>query len=137
MIKTYTDGCACRAVRYETQATPIFQNHCQCRDCQFRSGAGHGSYLTFADRAEVTVTGELSSWRLEGDSGGEKIQSFCPTCGTPVQLTRADMPDLMVIAAGSLDDPGQSEPQAIAYASRGQEWNRMDSALQAFARMPG
>lgn len=47
MTKTYAGGCACGAIRYETSSEPIFENHCQCRDCQKRSGTGHGSYLTF------------------------------------------------------------------------------------------
>lgn len=47
MSTSYTGGCACGALRYEAAAQPIFENHCQCRDCQKRSGTGHGSYLTF------------------------------------------------------------------------------------------
>ncbi|RVA88978.1 aldehyde-activating protein, partial [Mesorhizobium sp. M7A.F.Ca.US.006.04.2.1] len=42
MTKRYTGGCACGAIRYETNDEPIFQNHCQCSDCQKRSGTGHG-----------------------------------------------------------------------------------------------
>ena len=79
MTKTYIGGCACGAIRYETGSPPIFQNHCQCRDCQKRSGTGHGSYLTFPQRAEVTITGEAKTWRVAGDSGNEKIHAFCPT----------------------------------------------------------
>ena len=47
MTQPYTGGCACGAIRYETPHAPVFQNHCQCRDCQRRSGTGHGSWLTF------------------------------------------------------------------------------------------
>ncbi len=50
MSDAYTGGCACRAVRYEIRGAPVFQNHCQCRDCQYKSGTGHGSYLTFKPR---------------------------------------------------------------------------------------
>ena len=77
MTKTYTGGCACGAIRYETSSEPIFENHCQCRDCQKRSGTGHGSYLTFPQRADVTITGEANTWRVAGDSGNEKVHAFC------------------------------------------------------------
>ena len=56
VLLRYSGGCACGAVRYETVSAPVFQNHCQCRTCQRRSGTGHGSYLTFGRRAEVTVS---------------------------------------------------------------------------------
>ena len=39
--------CACGAIRFEIAGEPLFQNDCQCRDCQRKSGTGHGSYLTF------------------------------------------------------------------------------------------
>ena len=57
MSQSYTGGCACGALRYATAHAPVFQNHCQCRDCQRRSGTGHGSYLTFPARAEMVTVG--------------------------------------------------------------------------------
>lgn len=62
MTQPYTGGCACGAIRYATRHAPIFQNHCQCRDCQRRSGTGHGSWLTFPARSEMMITGEATHW---------------------------------------------------------------------------
>jgi hypothetical protein len=42
MAKTYTGGCACGAIRYEVSDEAVFQNHCQCIDCQSRSGTARG-----------------------------------------------------------------------------------------------
>ena len=137
MTTQYCGGCACGAIRYETTSTPIFQNHCQCRDCQKRSGTGHGSYLTFAQRADMTITGDAKIWRVAGDSGNDKLHAFCPNCGTPVYLTFAAMPDLIAVTATSLDYPGQFNPQVVTYAISGHVWDRMDPALQTFDRMPG
>jgi len=137
MTRSYSGGCACGAIRYETNSAPIFQNHCQCMDCQKRSGTGHGSYLTFARRADMRIEGEARSWRVAGDSGNDKFHAFCPNCGTPVFLTFAAMPELIAIHATSLDDPGQFEPQALTYSFRGHAWDAIDPSLQAFERMPG
>jgi hypothetical protein len=136
MKPTYAGGCACGAVRYETDARPIFENHCQCRDCQRRSGTGHGSYLTFASRAGMKITGDAREWRVAGDSGNDKIHAFCPDCGTPVYLTFDAMPDLISFHPGSLDDPAQFRPTVVTYTARGLPWDVMDSALAAFERMP-
>lgn len=136
MSRPWTGGCACGAIRYETRQAPLFQNHCQCRDCQRRSGTGHGSWLTFPARAEMSITGEVAHWAVAGDSGNIKHHGFCPVCGTPVTLGFDAMPDLIAVPAASLDEPERFVPQALTYAARGLPWDRIDPALPAFARMP-
>lgn len=136
MSRSYKGGCACGAIRYETASDPVFENHCQCLDCQKRSGTGHGSYLTFPHRSDMTITGKAKTWRIVADSGNEKAHAFCPTCGTPVYLTFAAMPDLVAVHAASLDDPGRFVPQVVTYAAQGQSWDVLDTRLAAFDKMP-
>lgn len=136
MSKPYTGGCACGEIRYETSSTPIFENHCQCHDCQKRSGTGHGSYLTFANRADMKITGKASTWNVAGDSGNDKIHAFCPTCGTLVYLSSVATPDMVAVAATSLDDPSRFNPQVVTYAIRGLAWDTIDPSLKKFERMP-
>lgn len=137
MTSLWPGGCACGAVRYEMKSEPLFQNHCHCQQCQKLSGTGHGSYLTFPGRAEASLTGEVGAWRVEADSGVEKLHAFCPTCGAPVWLTFSASPDLIAVHAASLDDPGRFKPQAITYGVRAHAWDAMDPALPTFERMPG
>lgn len=136
MTKRYTGGCACGAVRYETSGEPVAEIHCQCRDCQKRSGTGHSSYVAFAKRAGMTITGKASEWRVAGDSGNEKIHAFCPVCGTPVYLTFAAMPDPIAVHAASLDDPGRFNPRSVTYTASAQAWDTLDGSLKKFDRMP-
>jgi hypothetical protein len=136
MNQNYTGGCACGAVRYDIAAEPVFQNHCQCVDCQHRSGTGHGSYLTFPSRADVKLAGKAAHCDVIADSGNVKTHSFCPACGSPVYLTFAAMPDLFTVHAASLDNPGRFKPHAITYTARGHAWDRVDPALAAFEKMP-
>jgi len=131
----YTGGCACGAIRYEIRGEPVFSNDCQCLDCQKASGTGHGSYLSFAG-AEVDLDGKAATWDLRGDSGNRKTKGFCPTCGAPVFLRFAAMPDVFTIHAASLDDPARYRPQAVTYAMRGHDWDRVDPAVPSFEKMP-
>ena len=135
MSETYTGGCACGALRYEIAGEPIFQNHCQCRDCQRKSGTGHGSYLTFP-RKGVKLQGIATQWDIVADSGKVKTRSFCPTCGSPVSLTFSAAPDVFTVHAASLDNPERYEPQAVTYAVRGYSWDEIDPALPRFEKMP-
>jgi hypothetical protein len=136
MSHSYAGGCACGAIRYDIRDEAVFQNHCQCRDCQLRSGTGHGSYLTFPDRAKVTVTGEAATWRVAADNGNQKIHAFCPTCGTPVYLTFAATPDAFAVHAASLDEPARFRPTVLTYGVRALDWDRVDQSLTVFEKMP-
>jgi hypothetical protein len=136
MGEPYTGGCACGAVRYEIDGEPVFSNHCQCRDCQRESGAGHGSYMTFA-RPGVRVSGEAHHWDMTADSGNTKTRFFCPVCGVAVYMTFAAMPDIFTIRVASLDDPGRYRPEAVTHTVRGHAWDHLDPAIRKFERMPG
>ncbi len=136
MSDAYTGGCACGAVRYEIADEPMFMNECQCRDCQLRSGTGHGSYLSFPSRERAKVSGEAKHWKVVADNGNVKNHAFCAECGSPVYLTFSYMPEVFTIHAGSLDDPGRYRPQAVTYAVRGHAWDPLDPALTKFQKMP-
>ena len=135
MSEAYTGGCACGAIRFEMTDEPLFQNHCQCLDCQHKSGTGHGSYLTFARRG-VTQTGDATLWDIVGDSGNVKTRAFCPNCGSPVYLLFKAMPGIFTIHAASLDDPTRFKPQVVTYGVRGHAWDDLNPALPKFDKMP-
>lgn len=137
MANRYAGGCACGAIRYETGSEPVAELHCQCLDCQKRSGTGHSSYVVFADRSSMTVTGEAKTWIVAGDSGNKKSHAFCPNCGTPVFLTFPAKPDIVAIHATSLDDPSHFKPKIVTYNFRGYTWDTLDTSLRKFERMPG
>ena len=131
----YTGGCACGAIRYSISGEPMVSTDCQCRGCQRESGTGHASHLAFA-RNGVTMTGEAAHWDMVGDSGNVKTRSFCPTCGSPVYMTFAAMPDVLTVRAASLDDPGHYKPQMVLYTVRGHAWDHVAPDLPQFERMP-
>jgi hypothetical protein len=136
MGAAYTGGCACGAIRYEITNEPLAMNDCQCRDCQHKSGTGHGSYLTFPERDQVKLTGKATLWDIVGDNGNVKSYAFCPTCGSPVYLTFAAMPQVFTVHAASLDDPSRYKPQVVSYHSRGYAWDHLDPSVPKFDKMP-
>lgn len=136
MSDAYTGGCACGAVRYRIAGEPVFMNDCHCRDCQQRSGTGHGSYLTFPDRSRVRIDGQAATWDIVADSGNIKTHAFCARCGSPVYLTFAAMPDLFTVHAASLDEPERFQPQVVTYAVRRPSWDPANPAIPSFEKMP-
>jgi hypothetical protein len=135
MSMAYTGGCACGAIRFEIAGEPLFQNDCQCHDCQHMSGTGHESHLTFP-RQGVKQSGEAKHWDMMGDSGNVKTRAFCPTCGSPVYMTFSATPGVFTVHAASLDDPSRYKPQVVTYTVRGHAWDHLDPGLQKFDKMP-
>jgi len=133
--EAYTGGCACGAIHYEISAEPVQMSDCQCRQCQRRSGTGHGSYLTFFS-APVKTEGEAKHWQAVGDGGTVKSHAFCPTCGSPVYLTFPAMPEVFIVHAASLDDPGRYQPRKVMWTAAGHAWDHLDPATPKFDRMP-
>lgn len=135
MSKPYTGGCACGAIRYEISAEPVAMVDCQCRQCQRQTGAGHGSYVTFAGAA-LTLEGEPKTWEMTGDGGTVKSSAFCATCGSPVFIAFPAMPDVVAVRAGSLDEPSRYKPQFATWHAAANAWDHLDPDLPVFEMMP-
>ena len=132
---TYTGGCACGAVRYEIAADPVLSWKCQCRDCQRASGTGHGSGVGFP-KAAVRMTGTLKFYEVRAASGNIAGRGFCPICGAWVASTTSGFPDLAIVTAGSLDEPGKFAPQLVCWASSGHAWDDVAQGLPKYEKMP-
>jgi hypothetical protein len=135
MTTKLTGGCACGAIRYETAAEPLMAGHCQCRDCQRASGTGHASMIAFPEPA-VTIRGTPRYHQVKADSGGTVSRGFCANCGSPVIGKTTSMPGMVTVTSGSLDDPSRFTPGMVVYTKSGHAWDRMDSSLLAFDRLP-
>ncbi len=121
-------GCACGAVRYKITGEPGFSFLCQCRRCQRATGSGHAPGFK-VDFSQLSLTGELSSYEVEADSGYAVRHQFCPTCGSPILSATLRFPDSCSIYAGSLDDPAIFKPQTAIFRDSGQPWDYLDPAL--------
>lgn len=134
-MSTINSGqCACGAVRIQAAGTPVAELHCQCRQCQLRSGTGHSSYMVFAEA--VKIDGATSSWSVTADSGNEKLHAFCPDCGTPTHVTFPAKPGVTAISAALLDSADRFAPKFVTYTSRALPWDRLDPVLTRFDEMP-
>ena len=85
--------------------------------------------------AGLKLTGPLSEYTRPGDSGNPVTRSFCPTCGSGI-VSKGARPGVVMLKAGTLDDPEQFKPMATVYASRAPSWDKPREGLPAFPEMP-
>ncbi len=130
-----TGGCQCGAVRYETEADPVFAAHCECNDCKKASGAGHATAAGFPEAA-VKFTGKAKAYASPTDSGGTATREFCPECGGRISFRSSNMPGLVLLMAGSLDTPAAIAPTFSVYNKRHVAWDQFDPKQPAFETAP-
>jgi len=122
MSVLFRGGCACGAIRYECSAEPLLSEFCYCRDCQ-RSSGNASAALLFVPIANFILTiGSPKYYRVMGTSGFPLDRGFCPECGSPMVVKPHRAPDLIIIAAASLDDPSRFRPQVEMWTRSAPPW---------------
>jgi hypothetical protein len=128
-------GCLCGAVRYVARGEPLVVRACWCRVCQYFAAGNATINLAFA-RDALTVTGELRDYPSTAESGNHMHRRFCPTCGVPVLSEAEERPHLVIVRAGTLDDPEAAVPQALIWTASAPKWARLDPGLPQFRGQP-
>jgi hypothetical protein len=105
-------------VRYTASEPPQSAGHCHCVNCRKHTGAAFATDATFA-ASSFTWNGQPPTWYA---SSANCARGFCPVCGSTVSARYGDMPEIVIIAAGSLDEPERISPSHHGYASRRLHW---------------
>jgi len=135
MSDPITGGCHCGAVRYTLSAEPFWGGHCQCTNCQKFSGTGHASNIVAA-KAAFDISGDLTEYSYDSDSGNRMTRYACPVCTAPIYGVGSGSPDVVVIRVGSFDDISSFEPKAVIYTDSAVAWDVHDPDLPTVAKMP-
>jgi len=130
-----TGGCLCGRVRYTVTGEPAFSGLCHCRNCQRYTGSAFEALIAFP-AASVSVQGELKTYDDTGDSGQPVHRHFCPNCGSGVVNEVDVLPGVMIVLAGTLDDPAAFKPTMDVYWSSAQPWVHASVERKRFPKMP-
>jgi hypothetical protein len=104
---------------------------CWCRLCQALGGGSATVNVVFPSQA-VTVTGDTVDHVSTADSGNIMHRRFCPACGTPLFSAAEARPHLVIVRAGTLDDPEIARPAVTIFTAAAPSWACIDPALPSF-----
>lgn len=130
-----TGGCLCRAVRYTVSAEPLGTRVCWCRDCQYFA-AGNATVNVIFSAAAVAIGGPLRDYPSTADSGNHMHRQFCERCGTPVTSRSDERPHLLILRAGTLDDPELARPGHTIWTDSAPSWACIAADVPRTARQP-
>jgi hypothetical protein len=136
MVSPLVGGCLCGQVRYALRGPALFVSQCCCKDCQKATGTGHTTIIG-VHRSQLEIrTGIPKTYLSKGDSGGEVIRHFCGHCGGRLYTSGTLPGEVVMVQAGSLDDPNQITPESVIYVKDALEWDRFDPSLPRFEGLP-
>jgi hypothetical protein len=126
-------GCACGAIRYECNATPLFMFFCRCKACRHATGNAYAMNAWFPTEAVQFTRGSPKEYATTADSGRASRHGFCADCGSPIGMRADAFPEIRGVLAGSFDDPSALRPTANVWLSSKLPWDKPDGRLPSYA----
>ena len=128
-------SCLCGAVRFEILGKLESFFLCHCRRCRKDTGSAHAANLFSTSATLDWISGQnlARTFRLPGT---RHQKSFCTDCGSALPYVDAGT-GLLVVPAGSLDDPIDIRPDAHICSDSRAEWDHDLEDIPVLAGLPG
>jgi hypothetical protein len=125
-------GCHCGFITYEAEVDPEKASICHCTDCQQLTGSAFRTSVPAADGNFWLISGEPAIYVKTAESGRQRVQAFCPRCGSPIYATApGDGPKTYNLRTGTARQRDQLAPKRQIWCRSQQRW------LGDIARMRG
>jgi hypothetical protein len=116
-------GCHCGFIAYEGEADPEKTAICHCADCQTLSGSAFRTVVPVQDKDFRMTGGQPSIYVKTAESGNQRQQAFCPTCGSPIySAPPGNGPKAYFIRVGTIRQRDAFVPKAQVWARSRQHW---------------
>jgi hypothetical protein len=126
-------GCHCGAITYQADIDPDAVALCHCTDCQTLSGSAFRVVVP-AKREGFKLAGEPKIYVKTGESGRQRVQSFCPHCGTPIYSADTENPQVFSIRLGTARQRDQLPPRKQLWCRSALEWTRHLEPVRQIAK---
>lgn len=132
-----TGACHCGAIRYEAEVDPAATGICHCTDCQILSGTAYRVSVRASPGTFRIVRGTPRIYVKTADSGSQREQAFCETCGSPIYATSpGPEPRVYSIRAGTVDQRDQLRPVRQIWTRSRMPWVSGIDALPGADKQP-
>ena len=82
-------NCHCGKIKISGKVEPGMVIACHCTDCQQFSGAPFRP-VVIIKKDDIIIEGQVTEYSKIADSGNERIQGFCGTCGCQLYARAPD-----------------------------------------------
>ncbi len=78
---------------------------------------------------DVVVSGEVKNFKSQADNGSTHERGFCPNCGSQLFARFSNMPEMLGIKAGTLNNSSHYVPQLDFHVGSAAPWDFMNPEL--------
>jgi hypothetical protein len=117
---TYTASCLCAGVRFRLSGELQPIQVCHCMQCRKAQGTALATNMP-VDRVafQLDSGAELIT---EYESSPGKKRAFCSRCGSPIYSRRDDLPQVLRIRVGLINEPLPVRPEAHFHVAGKANW---------------
>src|SRR5512134_1852416 len=101
--------CACKALRYRLNASPMFVHCCHCLNCQRQTGSAFVINVLIENEQLELLRGEPVPVDVPRDGGRMQRIMRCPACQIAL-WSYYTLPQIAFVRAGTLDEPSSVKP---------------------------
>ena len=129
-------SCLCGDISYRYEASQSATAlHCHCRDCQKVTGSGKATIVMFPEDA-VAIEGTFKQYSCLGSDGSHVNRGFCPRCGSQMFTHVDEIPGMLFIKAGTMEDSSWVQVALNCWESTASVWSPADDSVPGVARNP-
>lgn len=122
-------ACLCGGVRFVLQGPLPAVQVCHCSQCRKAQGGPFATNVPVATEALQWLSGQALMREFRATPGKRRV--FCGQCGSPLFSARDDLPGVLRLRLGLVDEPTFTTPAFHAHvASKASWWPITDSLAQ-------
>lgn len=118
-----TGHCFCGAIAFAGEIDPGRVRVCHCTDCQRQTGTAFRTNVNTLPGTFVLLKGTPKHFTKTADSGRQRVNAFCPDCGSPIYSTGpGPAPESHALRVGTLDQKAELLPAVQLWTRSALPW---------------
>ncbi len=124
------DGqCHCGEIAYEANVDENSVRICHCSDCQSLGGSAFRTNVNTTAGDFKLLRGTPRRYIKTADSGNQRLQAFCGSCGTAIYASAVDNPQVYSLRMGTIKQRTMLKPREQIWRKSALNWVDSISAL--------
>ncbi|MGX5173075.1 GFA family protein [Aliikangiella sp. IMCC44653] len=115
-------ACHCQQIKFKATVDPNAVRICHCNDCQILSGSAFRTSLPVAAEKFQLICGELKFYIKTAESGNQRAQYFCGTCGSQIYATTYQDEKVLNLRTGCIEQRNLLIPTAEKFTQSAMPW---------------